>query len=52
MDSNPDNTPFDFDLLQRPAGAGVGRVRRAAFWLLGLLALLVVAVVVSLVLYL
>ena len=42
---------FDFDLLQRPAGATAGRGRRAAFWLLGLLLLLVVAVV-SLVIYL
>lgn len=51
MQSASNDTPFDFDLLQRPAGADAGRVRRAAFWLLGLLGLLVVAVV-SLVIYL
>lgn len=51
MSSHPDDTLFDFDLLQRPAGAAAGRGRRATLWLLGLLMLLVVAVV-SLVIYL
>ncbi len=51
MSSTRNDTLFDFDLLQRPAGTGAGRGRRAAFWLLGLLLMLVVAVV-SLVIYL
>ena len=51
MRPTPADTPLDFDLLQRQAGTGAGRGRRAAFWLLGLLGLLVVAVV-SLVIYL
>lgn len=51
MQPDPAAPTFDFDLLQRPVGADAVRVRRAAFWLLGLLGLLVVAVV-SLVIYL
>lgn len=51
MNSPLDDTLFDFDLLQRPAGTGAGRGRRATRWLLGLLLMLVVAVV-SLVIYL
>lgn len=51
MPPDPAAPPFDFALLQRSAGATAGRGRRAAFWLLGLLLLLVVAVV-SLVIYL
>jgi two-component system sensor histidine kinase DctS len=51
MDSPTTSNAFDFELLQRQAAVGQARARRATWWLLGLLGLLVVAVV-SLVLYL
>ncbi len=51
MTSKPSGVPFDFELLTRLDSGSGGRGRKAAWWLLGLLLMLVTAVV-ALVLYL
>ncbi|WP_460566791.1 two-component system sensor histidine kinase NtrB [Hydrogenophaga aquatica] len=45
MDASHPSAAFDFELLQRQTALGAGRARRATWWLLGLLAMLVAAVV-------